>query len=104
MSAQPLSGPTRRRSEPVTVTEEEKDEGREGRRRRYFIDIEGTDHEWPRSTITVPEIRQLGSLTGDQPIVEVNLKENTERELPDDETVTLEPGRGYARKVRYQRG
>lgn len=50
------------------------------------------------------EIRKLGNLTGDQPIVEVNLKENTERELREDEVITLKPGRGYARKVRYQRG
>lgn len=89
----------------MTVTNEDKAQAHDGRGpRQYFIDIEGTDFEWQRSTITVPEIRQLGNLTGDQPIVEVNLKENTERELGEDEVVTLKPGRGYARKVRYQRG
>lgn len=89
----------------MTVTNEDKAQDHGGRGpRQYFIDIEGTDYEWERSTITVPEIRKLGNLTGDQPIVEVNLKENTERELREDEVITLKPGRGYARKVRYQRG
>lgn len=89
----------------VTVTSEDKAHDHGGREpRQYLIDIEGTDYEWERSTITVAEIRQLGNLTGDQPVVELNLKENTERELREDEVVTLKPGRGYARKVRYQRG
>ena len=104
MSAKPLSAPLPK-GNAVTLTDDTKTHDHDERGpHRYFIDIEGTDHEWPRSTISVPEIRKLGKLTGDQPIVEVDLKENTERELREDEIVTLQPGRGYARKVRYKRG
>lgn len=87
----------------VTDASETDSEDRKAQR-KYFIDIEGTDYPWPRSTISVSEIRKVGNLTGDQPIVEVDLKDNSERELAEDEVVTLKPGRGYARKVRYQRG
>lgn len=71
---------------------------------KYFIDIEGTDHPWHKATISVPEIRDLGGLTGPEPIVEVDLKENTERTLSEDAVVDIEPGRGFAKKVRFKRG
>lgn len=70
---------------------------------KYFVDIEGEVHEWDRETITVPEIRTLGSLPTDQPVIEVNLKDNTERTLAEDEVVTLKPGHGFAKKVRWKR-
>lgn len=88
----------------MTVTDHSTGKGDHKPGPKYFIDIEGTDYEWDRSTITVAEIRQLGSLTGDQPIVEVDLEDNSERQLREDEVVELKPGRGFARKVRYQRG
>jgi hypothetical protein len=71
---------------------------------KYFIDIEGTDYPWDRSTITVPEIRRLGSLDPSQPVIEVDLKDNSERTLDEGETIELKPGRGFARKVRFKRG
>lgn len=71
---------------------------------KYFVDIEGTDHEWHKSTITPPEIRVLGGLTGTEPIVEVDLDDNSERTLPENAVVELKPGRGFARKVRFKRG
>lgn len=71
---------------------------------KYFVDIEGTDYDWAQATISVPEIRVLGNLTGTEPIVEVDLKDNSERTLAEDAVIDLKPGRGFARKVRFKRG
>ena len=71
---------------------------------KYTLDIEGTEHPWNEDTITVPQIRQLGSIPADQQIQEIDLKDNTERTLSETEIVTLKPGKGFAKKVRFQRG
>lgn len=71
---------------------------------KYLIDIEGVDHPWDEDTITVPQIRELGGWDSSQPVVEVNLKDNSERTLREDETVDLKPGHGFAKKVKFQRG
>ncbi len=71
---------------------------------KYHIDIEGTIYDWDRDTITVAEIRQLGSLPGDLPVLEIDLSDNSQRELREDEIVELRPGMGFSKKVRWQRG
>jgi hypothetical protein len=71
---------------------------------KYLINIEGTDYPWDSRTITVPQIRQLGGIPADQAIVEINLQTQEERTLGEDEIVTLQPGRGFAKKVKFQRG
>lgn len=71
---------------------------------KYLIDIEGTVYPWDSDTITVPQIRELGSIPSDQQIQEVNLQDNTERTLGEDEIETIKPGHGFAKKVRFQRG
>jgi hypothetical protein len=70
---------------------------------KYFVEIEGTEYEWQKETITVPEIRQLGNLPQDTPVIEVD-PENNERTLAEDETITLKPGHRYGKKVKYKRG
>lgn len=70
---------------------------------KYFIDIEGTEYEWDKETITVPEIRQLGNLPTDLPVIEVD-PDNNERTLAEDEVITLKPGHRYGQKVSYKRG
>jgi hypothetical protein len=71
---------------------------------KYEINIEGTDYPWETGTITVPQIRELGDIPSDQQIQEINLETQEERTLGADETVTLEPGRGYSKRVKFQRG
>lgn len=71
---------------------------------KYFIDTEGAEHPWDESTITVPQIRELASWDSTQPVVEVNLEDNSERTLPEGAVVTLKPGHGFAKKIRFQRG
>jgi hypothetical protein len=69
----------------------------------YVVEIEDREYEWPRSTITVPEIRALGGLPSDVPVIEVD-PENNERTLGESEVVTLKPGYRFGKKVRYKRG
>ena len=50
---------------------------------------------------------QLGASAGipaDQQMLEIDLETNEERTLPEDAIVELQPGKGFAKKVKYQRG
>jgi Multiubiquitin len=71
---------------------------------KYEIDIEGVDHPWEEDTITVPQIRQLAGWDDTQPVVEVDLSDNSERTLSEDEVVNLKPGHGFGKKIKFQRG
>ena len=71
---------------------------------KYLINIEGNEHPWDADTITVPEIRELGNLPATDPVIEVDLKDNTERTLAEDEVVEIKPGKGFGKKVKFQRG
>lgn len=71
---------------------------------KFEVNIEGQLYPWDRDMITVPEIRELGGLPEDVPVIEVDLHDNTERTLTEDEVVELKPGRGFGKKVRFQRG
>lgn len=71
---------------------------------KYVINIEGREHPWNGDTITVPEIRELAGFAGTDPVIEVDLKDNTERTLAEDEVVEVKPGKGFGKKVKFQRG
>jgi hypothetical protein len=71
---------------------------------KFQVNIEGTVHSWDQSTITVAELRNLGSLPADLPVIEVDLKTNEERTLEETEIVELKPGVGFGRKVSFKRG
>lgn len=71
---------------------------------KYDVNIEGTTRPWGSDTITVPQLRELGDLPSDQPVIEVDLEVNTEVTLAEDAVVLLKPGQGFGRKVRFKRG
>ncbi|MET7281869.1 multiubiquitin domain-containing protein [Kribbella sp. NPDC005582] len=71
---------------------------------KYELNLEGVVREWPRRTITVPEIRELAGWTVDQQVVMVDLKTNDEITLDEDATVELKPGHGFSKKVKFKRG
>jgi hypothetical protein len=71
---------------------------------KYHIDIEGTIYDWDEETITVPQLRDLGDLPANVPVIEVDFKDNSERELPEDAVIELKPGQGFAKKLGYKRG
>jgi hypothetical protein len=70
---------------------------------KYFVEIEGTEYPWSKATVTVPEIRTLGGLPTNLPVIEVD-PDNNERTLAEDEVVTLKPGHRYGKKVKFKRG
>lgn len=70
---------------------------------KFFVEIEGTEYEWNKDTITVAEIRQLGNLPTDLPVIEID-PDNNERTLNEDEVIELKPGHRFGKKVRYKRG
>jgi hypothetical protein len=71
---------------------------------KYFVNLEGDEVPWGRDEITVPEIRHLAGWDASQPVVEVDLDENTERTLNESDVVQLKPGHGFAKKIKFQRG
>jgi hypothetical protein len=71
---------------------------------KFYVNIEGEEYPWDRPTITVLEIRLIGRLPSGQPVIEINLEDNTERTLSECEVVELKPGHAFAKKVRYKRG
>lgn len=77
--------------------------GNQGQGPKFHIDIEGTIYEWDDDVITVPQIRELGNLPGDLPVLEID-KDNNQRTLAEDEVVELKPGMGFSKKVTYKRG
>lgn len=77
--------------------------GAENAGQKFYVDIEGREYEWDKSTITVAEIRLLGGLPSDQPVVTED-PEGRERTLAENEVVTIRPGHRHGRAPKYKRG
>jgi hypothetical protein len=77
---------------------QEKDDGR-----KFFINIEGVEYPWDRETITVSEIRTLGKLPANLPVIEED-PDGREITLQEGQTVTIKPGHRHGRASRYKRG
>lgn len=43
-------------------------------------------------------------MSADQPVIEVNFRDNTERTLAEGEVVEVRPGHGFGKKVGFKRG
>lgn len=78
--------------------------GEPGEGPKYYIDIEGDLHDWDDDEITVPQIRSLGSLPEDLPVLMIDLRTNEQRTLAEDEVVELKPGMGFSKKWQFKRG
>lgn len=70
----------------------------------FCVNIEGVEHPWCHHTIMVPQLRDLGDLPTDQPVLEINLDDNTERTLGECEVVKLKPDLAFCKKVKFKRG
>lgn len=70
----------------------------------YVVNVEGVDHDWPRATITAAEIRVLGGFAASDPVIEVDLRDNSERTLTEGEVVEIKPGMGFGKKIKFKRG
>lgn len=71
--------------------------------KKYFVTIEGKEYPWEKDTITTTQIRTLGNLPTDMPVVE-EFPDGTERTLAENETVELKPGHGFGRAPKFKRG
>lgn len=71
--------------------------------KKFFVNIEGTEYPWDKETITTQEIRALGNLPADMPVIEED-PDGNERTLAEDETITLKPGHRLGRAAKYRRG
>jgi hypothetical protein len=71
--------------------------------KKYYVNIEGTEYPWENSTITTAEIRRLGNLPAELPVVE-EFPDGTERTLAEGETLELKPGHRYGRAPKFKRG
>jgi hypothetical protein len=58
---------------------------------QYEVMVEGEAHPWAKDTISVAEIRELGKLPADVPVIEQDLREGSERTLTEDDV--LRPGK-----------
>lgn len=70
---------------------------------KFYVNIEGTEYEWGSDSIGVSQIRELGSIPADQPIVE-ETPDGSERTLSPNDVIQLKPGHRYGRAPRYKRG
>jgi len=71
---------------------------------KFYLDIEGKIVPWDQETITTEKVIELGGWDPSQGAIEINLKDNTERTLKPGEVITLRPGIGFSKKVRFKRG
>jgi len=78
-------------------------EAQENAPKKYYINIEGKEYPWDKETATVFEIRSLGNLPREFPIVE-EFPNGTERTLADNDNVLLKPGHRYGRAPKFKRG
>jgi hypothetical protein len=73
----------------------------------HEVMIEGKAHPWNEDTITVADIRRLGELPADAPVIEEDLRDGSRRTLPDDEVLrpgTLEAGERPKKRVNFRAG
>ena len=70
----------------------------------YFVNIEGELYPWPDNSITTEEIIAKGGWDAGQGVQEVDLHTNETRTLAPGEVVKIQPGKGFAKKLKWQRG
>jgi hypothetical protein len=68
------------------------------------VTTEGAEHEWHSPTITAARIRSLAGWDVGQAVVEVDLDTGTETTPGTVKPVTLRPGAGFARRIRFTQG
>ena len=71
---------------------------------KYEINFEGTIYDWHKDSITEEELRTLVGANADQPMLQVNLEDNTEIPFPPGGTLEVKPGHGFSRKFGFKRG
>lgn len=74
---------------------------------QYEVLIEGRAHCWNQDTISVADLRRLGDLPEDVPVVEEDLRDGSARTLSEAEVLRpgeLEEGKPSTKRVNFRRG
>jgi hypothetical protein len=74
---------------------------------KFQVLIDETLHSWDKETITAAEVRELGGLPSDSPVLKVDLTTNDEQPFGEDEVhklVPLDPGKPVVKKIGFKRG
>lgn len=72
-------------------------------RKKFYVEIEDKEYPWDKATITTQEIRRLGNLPPDLPVIEEQ-PIGTERTLGENEAIEIKPGYRLGRAPNYKRG
>jgi len=86
------------------MTAHPQEEQRQAQGPKFHLNIEGKIFDWNEDTITVPQIRTLGNLPTDIPVIQIDLEMNSQIQLAEDAVVELRPGLGFSKKIKWQRG
>lgn len=73
-------------------------------KRPFSVNIEGEIYRWEDETISTEEIAATGGWDVSLGVQEIDLRTNETRTLEPGEIVTIKPGRGFAKKLKWQRG
>jgi hypothetical protein len=70
---------------------------------KFYVNIEGAEYPWDKDTITAQDIRSLGGIPADVPILQ-EAPDGTERTIGENEAIALQPGHRLGRAAKYRRG
>ena len=73
---------------------------------RYEVWVENTIHEWEKGTISLAEIRELGGMPADCPVIAIDLVAQREVPLPEDAVHEVQPrelGKPLIKRTHFKR-
>lgn len=74
---------------------------------QYEVLVEGKVYPWDRSSINTSEIRSLGELPKDRPVIQDDLTSGEQKPFGEDQMhqlVALQEGKGLTKHVNFRRG
>ncbi|MDQ3722959.1 MAG: hypothetical protein M3376_07820 [Actinomycetota bacterium] len=73
---------------------------------RYEVWVENTIHEWSKGTISLAEIRELGGMPDDCPVIAIDLVSQQDVPLPEDAVHDVPPrdlGKPLIKRTHFKR-
>lgn len=74
---------------------------------QYEVLVEGKIYPWDKEAISTSEIRSLGELPSDRPVVEDDLTSGEQKPIDEGQVhqlVALQEGKGLTKHVNFRRG
>jgi len=70
---------------------------------KFHFWVDGVEHVVYEESLTVAQIKQIGGVPADLPLLLLH-DDGSEEQLADDQVIELKPGRRFARAPRFKRG